>query len=238
MSTEQTRGTRLRPQEREAAELRLQEAVGEGLIELDEFEERIDIVLKAQTRETLEPAVAGLPIPIRDAAGARRIPVRRVIAAVLGKDEATGRWRPAEETVTVAALGETLLDFREAQLDRDEVAVTAVAVMGEVTIVVPPEVEVHMSGLALLGERSNTATAPVDDRGPVLRLRAFAVMGEVKVRTRERDHPRSDLPATKPLTRWGTRDERTTLKRTPPTAGPGTAASPGSSSQPRSSSGC
>ncbi len=194
MSIEQAKGTRLTPGERQAAERRLQEAVGDGLIELDEFDGRIDIVLRAQTRGDLEPAFTGLPADRPD----RTRRPRRMIAAVLGEDKVDGPWRPADKTITVAALGETTLDFRHAQLDREEVAVTAVAWLGEVNIVVPPDVEVEMSGFALLGERKDRSLTPADDRGPLLRLRAFAVLGEIKVRTQERDRPASALPALAP----------------------------------------
>ncbi|MGH8930806.1 MAG: DUF1707 SHOCT-like domain-containing protein [Egibacteraceae bacterium] len=196
MNIEQAGGARLTPAEREAAERRLQEAVGDGLLELDEFDERIDIVLRAHTRGELEPALTGLPA--LDARPDRTRRPRRLIAAVLGEDKVEGRWRPADETVTIAALGETTLDFRHAQLDREEVAVTAVAWLGEVNIVVPPDVEVEMSGFALLGERKDRSLPPSDDRGPLLRVRAFAVLGEVKVRTQERERPATALPAPAP----------------------------------------
>ncbi|MGH8902372.1 MAG: DUF1707 domain-containing protein [Egibacteraceae bacterium] len=204
MSTEGRQGTRLTPQEREAAERRLQEAVGEGLLELEEFEERIDIVLRSLTREELQPAFTGLPgQPVR------RLPARKVVAAVLGEDKVEGQWRPAGETITVAVLGETTLDFREAEFDRDETAVTAVAWLGGVNIVVPPEVEVAMSGFAILGERLNKTVTPVDREGPMLQVRAFAVMGEVKVWTKKRDRPVSRPPTTRrPLSRFLQRADR------------------------------
>ncbi|MGH8907355.1 MAG: DUF1707 SHOCT-like domain-containing protein [Egibacteraceae bacterium] len=198
---------RLTPQDREAAERRLKDAFGDGLIELEEFDQRIGTVLRARTLDELEPALDGLPSPAGEVAPARRLPTRKVITAVLGEDRIEGRWRPADDTITVAALGETRLDFRDAQLDRDELGVTAVAFLGEVTIVVPPEVEVHMSGFSLLGDRSNKALPPADDEGPLLRVRAFALLGEVKVRTKERDRPASGLPATSPRSKLPHRQE-------------------------------
>ena len=156
MSTD-SRNPLLTPREREAAEQRLQDAVEQGVIELDEFEDRIGVVLTARTRDDLLPAVADLPAPPDE-------PPRKVTAVV------------ADER----------LDLRPVLGRRQVVDVTATAVLGDVTILVPPGTEVELSGFSVLGDRSVKVVRPPNaSQGPVLHLEANALLGDVTVRSLE-----------------------------------------------------
>lgn len=187
-----TAGTRLTPQERQAAERRLQEAVGEGVLEFDEFEHRIGVVLTARTRAEIEPVLADLPKPADAPVPARPRPVRRWLLAFMSGHEERGRWRPADHTIAVAVMGGVEVDLRHAQLATDELQITAIAWMGGVEIIVPPGVEVEMTGFAFMGGKSNAVPDLPDDRAPLVRVRAFALMGEVEAKTKA---PKEGLPA-------------------------------------------
>nr|MDT0666223.1 hypothetical protein [Micromonospora sp. DSM 115978] len=76
-------------------------------------------------------------------------------------------------------------DLRDATLPTGEVTINAVAVMGGIDIVLPEGVDVHVSGLSLMGGREvKVADGPPTPGFPVVHVRAFAVMGGITVKTK------------------------------------------------------
>jgi predicted membrane protein len=62
------------------------------------------------------------------------------------------------------------------------VTVTVVQLIGDTTIVVPHHVDVELSGLLLIGEKSDEGSE--EDMGPSaprVRVRVFGLIGELKV---------------------------------------------------------
>jgi hypothetical protein len=177
---------------------------------LAEFDERVTAAYAAKTRDELapltadlgvtvvlpsaavaagSPAVAGIPAPPSVGIAWEQVPstgaeVRSTIA-VLGGDDRRGRWRPARRSVAVAVMGGVDLDLREASLPPDVLEITAVAVMGGIEITVPEGVAVELHGLSLLGGRSvRTADVPLRSGAPVIRVRGYALMGGIDIRTK------------------------------------------------------
>jgi predicted membrane protein len=68
----------------------------------------------------------------------------------LGKEP----WRPGKKVTAVAFLGGCEIDFRKAELEEGVTEVNATSVVGDVSIVVNPDIPVTMSGLSLLGWRN------------------------------------------------------------------------------------
>ena len=178
--------------DREATVVRLREAGGEGRLTLEELAERVERADAARTRADLDALTADLPA----SAGAVRMPAapakeRRWIVAIMGGEQRKGRWRPARRTNAIAVMGGVDIDLREAEL-ADGAEILAIPVMGAVTVVVPEGVSVELSGFALMGGNSGP-----DDRvlplpnSPVVRVRAFSLMGGVVVerkKARRRRH--------------------------------------------------
>ena len=94
-----------------------------------------------------------------------------------------GRWSVERRLVFIAVIGRSWnLDLREAQLTAPEVVVTAVSVIGGVNLIVPPGIRVEVDHFGLVGGRNiDTDEIPEPD-APTVRLRAFAIIGGVKVR--------------------------------------------------------
>ena len=166
---------------------RLREAGGEGRLTLEELAERVELADGARTRGELDALTADLP----DAAPARAYPdapakERRWVVAIMGGEERTGRWRPARRTNAVSFMGGVDIDLREAEL-ADGAEILATAVMGAVTITVPPGVSVEMSGFALMGGNTgpNDRSLPLPD-APVVHVRAYSLMGGVVVERKKR----------------------------------------------------
>jgi Cell wall-active antibiotics response 4TMS YvqF len=105
----------------------------------------------------------------------------RWAVGVFGDSTATGRWQPAARTRAVAIFGDSELDMRDTVGIGDEIIVRAVAGFGDVRVMVPPGSRVEMSGFALFGNKRNGVVGNGPADGPVVRVKACALFGDVKV---------------------------------------------------------
>jgi class 3 adenylate cyclase len=182
--------------DRQAMVVRLQRACGEGRLTLDEFSERVGEALEARTTGELERLTVDLPVLEPPVAPEIPIPPRRQTAwaiGILSGSDHRGRWHPAPVTNAVAFMGGCTLDLRDAEIEGTELVINAVAVMGGVEVIVPDGIRVEMTGLALLGGKDCRVSdvAPVPG-SPVVRVRVFALMGGVTVRTGKHRRPRHE----------------------------------------------
>ena len=170
---------RVSDDEREATVARLRVAGGEGRLTLEELAERVELADAARTRGELDVLTADLPVTYTGPRVERKD--RGWIVAIMGGAERKGRWRPARQTNVVTVMGGAELDLREAEL-ADGVSITAVTVMGGIGIAVPEGVSVEMGGFAVMGANGGPRdrVAPLPD-APVVRIRAFSLMGGVGV---------------------------------------------------------
>ncbi len=75
--------------------------------------------------------------------------ITRWAVGVFGDSSQSGRWRAVQRLGAVAVFGDSTLDLREAVIDGDEIEISAVAIFGEVNIIVAPDSRVELSGVAL-----------------------------------------------------------------------------------------
>lgn len=167
--------------DRERVSAGLGEHLAAGRLTLEEFSERVGAAQAARTHGELERLTRDLPGPAH--ADRSPSPVHRTIS-VLGSSERKGRWRVPRRTQALALLGSCELDLRGAELAGDEVVIDAWALLGSVEIVVPEGVEVEVTGLALLGSKEERVSGRRLPHAPVIRVRAFAVLGSVEIRSR------------------------------------------------------
>jgi len=165
--------------EREQVVVRLRDASAEGRLTLEELADRTALAYRAQSHAELVPLTEDLPGPV--APVSRRKPVRWTVV-VIGEAKRKGRWRIAGHTTVVMGIGDCELDLRQAELDGDDATVTVVQVIGDTTIVVPQHVDVELSGLLLIGGKSDEGSeADIAPSAPRVRVRVFGLIGELKV---------------------------------------------------------
>ena len=171
----------------------LRQAAGEGRIDLDELEERLEAAYRAKTYGDLVPITADLPV-----AGAPRptgrppAPTGRAArygssVAIMSSTRRAGSWLVEDGHTAFALMGNVVLDLREAQFQSGEVTLNASAVMGDVTVIVDAGTTVVVEGFGVMGEYSEQrAKVPFDPSygGPVVRLRGLALMASVHVQRR------------------------------------------------------
>ncbi|MGV9776911.1 DUF1707 SHOCT-like domain-containing protein [Streptosporangium sp. NPDC003464] len=177
--------------EREAVVERLRVASVEGRLTLGELTERTEMAYTAVTQAELAvitsdlpsadhshaPAYAPAPAPAPQGGRARRW-----FVAVMGDSKRRGKWRIDQGLGAVAVMGDVLLDLREAEVRTGVVDIVATAVMGDVKIIVPDGVDVDLEGIAIMGDKKvQVLEAPAGMNVPLIRVRAYAVMGDVKV---------------------------------------------------------
>ncbi len=105
--------------------------------------------------------------------------------AILGGSDRSGPWEPPGELRIIAVMGGVNLDFREADMLEGVSEVHIVACMGGVNIIVPPDIQVDMSGFGILGSFGTLRRTVDDYEAPTLRVRGFAAMGGVVIKVME-----------------------------------------------------
>jgi hypothetical protein len=176
--------------ERDVVVAQLNEAAGEGRITLDEFSERAERVYAARTRGELATVLADLPKAATDGLVARPTgtPARSAARGQwhitpIGGLRQRGRWRLPSRLTSISVLGGMDLDLTEAEMSSSEAVVTHVSVIGGVDVTVPPGVNVEVVNICVLGSRSVGTDALAGPNAPTLRIRAFGVIGGVRVKT-------------------------------------------------------
>ncbi|WP_221355851.1 DUF1707 SHOCT-like domain-containing protein [Streptomyces beigongshangae] len=185
----------------------LRDALAEGRLDMEEFEERLEATYKARTYGELEPLTRDLPAP-GVPAPAPAVPTGKRPAAhgggdwadrIGGGDGRTSRWgvavmsgfeRKGHWTVphafhSVAFWGGVTLDLREADFAAGEVVINCVAIMGGVNVVVPPGVEVVVRGIGFMGGFDHReGGVPGDPGAPRVVVTGFAFWGGVGIERR------------------------------------------------------
>lgn len=172
----------------------LRDAAGDGRLDLDELEERLELTWAAKTYGELVPITLDLqaagPVPPPASAPARRpspgLPAvgHASSLAIMGECKRQGVWAVPEHHSTFALMGSVVIDLREAQLSSHHTHINASAIMGEVKIIVPAHMNVVVDGTPIMGEftqQKDKTPSEVGPDSPTVRIRGMALMGSVNV---------------------------------------------------------
>jgi hypothetical protein len=180
---------------REAAIELLGTRYAQDVLELDEFERRVELAQHAATVAELAALVADLdapaattalaPVAKRELVPADAVPAKKTLVAIFGGVSRKGGWIVPRRLRTFTVMGGAELDFREARLGPGVHDVTVFCVMGGVEIIVPPGLNVDVEGVGLMGGfEQGSGRVDVDPQAPTLRVRGVAIMGGVDVNER------------------------------------------------------
>ena len=172
----------------------LRDAAGEGRIDLDELEERLELTWQAKTYGELVPITLDLqatgPVAPPAAAPAHRAPAglpavgHASSTAIMSECKRQGVWSVPANHSAFALMGSVVIDLRQARLESHHTQINASSIMGEVKIIVPADMHVVLDGTPIMGEFSqqkDKTPAEIGPDSPTVRIRGMALMGSVNV---------------------------------------------------------
>ena len=167
--------------DRDAVVSRLQTALGEGRLDLDEFGQRASAAYDATTLAELEAVVADLPSDARppvEIVGSR---APETVSTVFGDVRLAGGSVPRRVSTV---FGDVRIDLRGLRSDADRVDLYASTVFGDVEVIVAEGVDAELQGRTVLGDRrTELAAVPRVAGTPRVVVHARAVFGDLRLRS-------------------------------------------------------
>ena len=189
---------RISDEDRHAVAEVLRKAAGEGRIDLDELDERLEATYAARTYADLIPITSDLPssnltlpqsaspVPVGTPPGGYVMPRRsreNHLAIMSGVDR-RGHWIVPERMTVLAVMGGANIDMREAEFSAREVVLYVNAIMGGADVVVAPNVNVIVDGIGIMGSfagPSGRVPAELTPESPTVRVKGIAFWGGVNI---------------------------------------------------------
>ena len=166
----------------------LTEAAAQGRLQLSDYEDRLTRAYAAQTYAELDRISADLPggfSRVRTAGPVRPAP-STLLLAIMSGFERRGRWNVPRRLTTFALWGGGVVDLRYADFTSPEVEIHSYSIMGGQTILVPPEVNVDLRGVGVMGTFDQTVSGEGSPGAPFVRIRGFSLWGSVGVKRKKR----------------------------------------------------
>ncbi|MCT9082420.1 DUF1707 SHOCT-like domain-containing protein [Streptomyces fulvoviolaceus] len=173
----------------------LRDALAEGRLDMEEFEERLDATYKARTYGELTPITRDLPTaptvnmvkgPAPSGGWAGRITggegSSSWAVAIMSGFQRKGRWTVPKRFNCFTFWGGGEIDLREANFADREVEINCMVIMGGMQVTVPPGVEVVVRGIGIMGAFDHREEGvPGDPGAPRVVVTGFAFWGGVGV---------------------------------------------------------
>jgi hypothetical protein len=171
--------------EREATVTRLQTAVGEGRIDLDEFGQRADAAYAAATSAELDALLADLPAPASAVPAVGEVVGERTtgpLFSVFGDVQLAATTAVPKQIGTL--FGDVKIDLRGLRTSDDTVELQLTTVFGDVEVIVSEGVAAEIGGWTVFGDRkTELAAVPRLPGTPHVVVRGWSVFGDRKLRS-------------------------------------------------------
>lgn len=169
----------------------LREAAGEGRIDFEELDERLEATYAAKTYADLVPITADLPAHGPTPSLAPRPPASMLPAArhdstiaVMGGSSRKGLWEIGESHTAFAMWAGIDLDLREARFTARETVIYANAIWAGIDVIVNEHTNVIVSGIGIMGafdQARDKVASQVTVDSPTVRVKGLALMAGVTV---------------------------------------------------------
>ena len=171
---------RVSDDDRERTVLALREHLLAGRLVLEEFSERVEAALRAQTGGELAQAQEDLPDLFVAAPGSRRKPAL-VTTALFGHVARRGRLRLRKRALAASGFADLDFDLREVTVDHWQTTVTIVAAFGNVDLYVPEGINVDVGGITVFGHRRDWGRDADRPNAPAIHVRVLGFAGTIDV---------------------------------------------------------
>jgi hypothetical protein len=160
---------------------RLQKALGEGRIDLDEFGQRAAVAYDATTLAELDGVVADLPTDARPPVEIVGTRAPEVVSTVFGDIKLAGGSAPQKVS---GFFGDIKIDLRGLRTDADRLDLYLSTVFGDVEVIVAEGVDAELQGRTLFGDRrTELAAVPRLTGTPRIVVHARTVFGDLRLRS-------------------------------------------------------
>jgi len=170
----------------------LADAASRGHLTLDHYEARLAKAYSANTFHELERLTFDLPEAIEYRRRKSRPAPPTMLLAIFSGFERRGRWNVPGRMTTFTLFGGGVVDLRYADFTSADVEIHAYSILGGQTILLPPEVNVEVHGVGVMGGFEHD----VDNQGapgaPKVTIRGFSLWGGVGIKRKKRKASGSD----------------------------------------------
>jgi hypothetical protein len=174
--------------DRERVTVALQAAFAEGRLTMPELEERLAAAYAAKTGAELATLMHDLRVsPPRPDDGAGATPTSTRDVGIIAGFERKGRWLVGRTFRGLAVIGNGEIDLRQARFIDGETTIHATAIIGNITVVVPEDADVHIGGTGIIGGFDHHGEGPGTPGAPRVTITGMALCGSVQVQRRAAD---------------------------------------------------
>jgi Domain of unknown function (DUF1707) len=172
----------------------LRVAAGEGRLDIEELEERLESAYAAKTYADLVPITADLPgsrstsAPVVPPTGPLLPAVRYDSSvAIMGSTSRTGVWEVGPSHTAVTIMGNVDIDLRSARFTSRETVIRVFAFWGAVNVYVNARTRLVVDGVGIMGafdQARDKVDAEIGPDSPVVRVTGASLMAGVTVQRR------------------------------------------------------
>jgi hypothetical protein len=173
----------------------LRDAAGEGRLDIEELDERLEATYAAKVYADLVPILADLPgthLPVvaRGVAPAVRpagsTPAKRIdsTVAIMGGSTRRGVWEVGAKHTAFAMWAGIDIDLREAVFTEQETVIYANAIWAGIDVIVNASTKVVVDGVGIMGafdQSRDKVEAELGPDSPTVRVKGVALMAGVNV---------------------------------------------------------
>jgi len=166
----------------------LTDAAAQGQLQMRDYEDRLTRAYAAKTYDELDRLrsdLLGSSVSPRHGGAPQPAP-SMLLLAIMSAFERRGRWNVPKKLTTFALWGGGVIDLRYADFTSTEVDIHACSIMGGQTILLPPEVNVEISGHGVMGGFDHHVAGEGTPGAPTVRIHGFSLWGGVGVRRKNR----------------------------------------------------
>lgn len=166
----------------------LSDAAAQGRLEMSEYESRLKKAYAAQTLDELDRLSSDLPgiATTPSGNGPGRPAPSTLLLAIMSGFERRGRWNVPRKMTTFTLFGGGVVDLRYADFTSSEVNIHAYSIMGGQTILLPPEVNVHVRGVGVMGGFNHDVSDTGTPGAPHVTITGFSLWGGIGIKRKKR----------------------------------------------------
>ena len=190
MSTPASRDSTMRAADTDRIQVAqlLTEAAAQGRLGMTEYEDRLAKAYAATTYEQLDRLSADLPGSVTSAPRSNspgRPAPPTLLLAIMSGFERRGRWNVPKRLTSLALFGGGIIDLRYADFTSTEVEIHSYSIFGGQTILLPPEVNVNVRGVGVMGAFDHVGGLG-SPGAPHVTIRGFSLWGSVAIKRKKR----------------------------------------------------